>query len=1049
MLKTVKDACTLDEGTLEYQAAAGVENLAELIHESEDRGQTFFDRNYMTRGMEVLLREGLLRLSGQTDQTLFELAQAMGGGKTHLMSALGLLARYPERRAEVLPEDLLRRIDDQPARVAVFVGRENPRDYLWGAVARQLGEHATETLRPFWENGPEAPGMEHWKEAIGDEPTLILFDELPPYFQSLSTKPLGAGTQADVLTAALANLFAAALELPRCCIVLSNLEQAYADEIKQIRNLVGDIQAEADRHAKTITPVALDGYEVYAILRKRLFREMPSDADIDEIADGFADQIKRAEDGGYLTARSLEQVADEVRETYPFHPSFKHLVTLFKDNPKFRETRGLLQFAARVIRSVWNRPQNDVYLIGTQHLDLNDPLVRDEVIDINDSLRPAVTKDIADAGGSHAEEINARFNSDAASQVAGLLLSSSLSRAVQGHTGLRYEEVIEYLVAPNRKPDEFAQAFDELRKESWYLHREAELFYFKDTENLTRRIQNEAANLSQARVDHVLAQWLESALEPRSRIAYQRLLVLPQTQEIMEEVAQGRVLVVVKPDDSVPPSEMRRLFDAIEEKNHLLILSGNDSRMADRVETLLRELYAVEHILTGIRDNESLRKEAQDKKEATEQAFIQALQGTFNRLFFPGVEGLTSATIEQGLKFRGSGQETAEKQIEQLLASSRCDHKLVADLEGQEIAYLSMGEQMLWPQGQRRTPWRDVLLRAKTMPDWPWMPGGKGMEQLKRIGVSQGRWRDTNDGYIEKGPFPKERTAAMVINQEPDPKTGEVVLQLSTKNAGQEPRIHYAPTSEVSEQDSVVENPEAFRTRHGSLYFLAVDPSGEHEPGEPTRWVARFDIRHQPHTKPMHRELEIAAYPVPEVIRYTLDGSNPREGRLYEGPFQISDDRQHVLVFVQSGEAEGTAEFTVPARSRGGPEGKDGEDPGRPELDRHRPARLQNAGPVQIDGPGAVFKLIQTFKDRGARFYGARLLIGEGEEAVQVSFNRRPLTAALLEHTVQSLREGLGEDDAHLELKVRDGAHFSTGHDLEQFAELAGLELTHEMVSQC
>jgi predicted AAA+ superfamily ATPase len=111
-----------------------------------------------------------------------------------------------------------------------------------------------------------------------------------------------------------------------------------------------------------ITPVSLEGSEIYAILRKRLFAELPSEEEIDEVAIAYAEQIKLAEDSGYLTARSLEQVADGIRETYPFHPSFKHLVALFKDNPNFRETRGLLQFAARVVRSVWQRSHNDVYL---------------------------------------------------------------------------------------------------------------------------------------------------------------------------------------------------------------------------------------------------------------------------------------------------------------------------------------------------------------------------------------------------------------------------------------------------------------------------------------------------------------------------------------------------------------------------------------------------------------------------------------------------------------------------------------------------------------
>lgn len=125
MLKTVKDACKVHSSTLDYQVAGGVESLAKMI-DADDEGQGFFEKSYLTRGMEELLREGLLRLSGQTDQALFELAQAMGGGKTHLMCALGLLAKFPSQRASVLPPDIVSRLEGTPARVAVFDGRDSP-----------------------------------------------------------------------------------------------------------------------------------------------------------------------------------------------------------------------------------------------------------------------------------------------------------------------------------------------------------------------------------------------------------------------------------------------------------------------------------------------------------------------------------------------------------------------------------------------------------------------------------------------------------------------------------------------------------------------------------------------------------------------------------------------------------------------------------------------------------------------------------------------------------------------------------------------------------
>jgi hypothetical protein len=106
MLKTVRDACQLHPMALDYTMTDAIENLADLISDEGD-GNAFFEKNYITRGMEELFQEGLLRLGGKSGQAVFELAQAMGGGKTHLMIALGLLAKHPAQlpywlRAEAL-----------------------------------------------------------------------------------------------------------------------------------------------------------------------------------------------------------------------------------------------------------------------------------------------------------------------------------------------------------------------------------------------------------------------------------------------------------------------------------------------------------------------------------------------------------------------------------------------------------------------------------------------------------------------------------------------------------------------------------------------------------------------------------------------------------------------------------------------------------------------------------------------------------------------------------------------------------------------------------
>src|SRR6185437_16082872 len=216
----------------------------ELIADAGD-GRAFFERNYVTHGMEQLFREGLLRLSGKSDQAVFELTQAMGGGKTHLMIALGLLARHPHLRSEVLNPELHARIDFGQARIAAFNGRNNPGNYLWGEIASQLGEE--EAIKPYWVNGPRAVDQREWKAIIGEKPTLILLDELPPYLDYASTQVLGQGTLASMVVYTLSSLMSAALELPNCAIVIANLSGSYKAQSRTLAEAISNLQHETRR----------------------------------------------------------------------------------------------------------------------------------------------------------------------------------------------------------------------------------------------------------------------------------------------------------------------------------------------------------------------------------------------------------------------------------------------------------------------------------------------------------------------------------------------------------------------------------------------------------------------------------------------------------------------------------------------------------------------------------------------------------------------------------------------------------------------------------
>jgi hypothetical protein len=1032
MIKTVKQACKFNPIIRDYRMSLAIENLAELIKEKGD-GEEFFARNFVTEGMEQLFREGLLRLAGQSNQVVFELSQAMGGGKTHLMIALGLLAKHPELRRKYLPADLVGRVDFGSARIAAFNGRNNPNNYVWGELATQLG--AAEAVRDNWINGPKAVDQNQWKQIIGDKPTLILLDELPPYLENASTQTYGAGTLASMVVYSLSSLMTAALELPACAVVIANLSGSYRAQTQVLHEAISNLQQEASRSSKKITPVQLAGNEIYEILKKRLIDKLPDERTIAAVAEEFANQIQKAEDGGYIVAKSIEQITDEIRETYPFHPSFKHIVALFKENEEFRQTRGLMQFTARLLKSVEERETDDVYLVGAQHFNLNDTQVRDEIQSINPKLIQAMTRDIADNGNAIAEGIDKDADNDAAQQVMTLLLASSLSKAVGGRIGLTESELIEYLAAPQRKADEFKLALQDLRETAWFLHREEQRYYIKELQNLSRRIENDAKDIPQPKIDQALINRLKGILDPGERIAYQDVQVLPKLDEL--KLSGPRTLIVVKPDGKILPEELQRFFEHQLEKNNLLVLSGQDSAQADAVEYRLRQLYAAERIFEGLSTSDALKAEALERKEQAEDSFTKALSASYNRLYFPqhdpldGSDKLVGVTIESGLRL-GKGSQSAESQIEQLLASTRADCKLVRVLDKDNYRdYFAMAEQFLWPSGEgnRRTPWRDVVSRAKSTPAWAWMPGANGMDALKSEALRQGQWRFGDDGYVEKGPFPKDKATVnfSVINV--NAETGETTLSLTPRHAGESPEVFWSERSTVTEKDKRVEDLDNFVTTAGTLYFLAKDASGEHESDAPTRWLADVKIRHDVKPAGDKRLVTIAATPRAD-IHYSLDGSNPKDGKSYDAPFEIDAKAYPLLVFARAGEANASERFNIPASGDKSV-----------TIVETKPARLQTKR-TALDNTGKVFGVINRFRDEpGTRFKGVRIEIGEGENTVTVRFQEREITAAMIEGVVNGLREALKEPDAQVNVAIAGNIQFENGFGLKEFAKISGIEL--------
>lgn len=146
---------------------------------------------------------------------------------------------------------------------------------------------------------------------------------------------------------------------------------------------------------------------------------------------------------------------------------------------------------------------------------------------------------------------------------------------------------------------------------------------------------------------------------------------------------------------------------------------------------------------------------------------------------------------------------------------------------------------------------------------------------------------------------------------------GRVRLRVNAVNAGPAPRIYYSEDSFVSESSAVLKE-DSYSTTALRVSFLVKDPSGQYETGDPVVWTNRLVLRNRlSRGGDGRRHVELFVAPRGE-IRYTLDGSEPRDGRLYDVPIAVGDGEVHVRVFATADGLEAKETFSFPATGRGG-----------------------------------------------------------------------------------------------------------------------------------
>jgi len=1015
-MKPLSTLCTPRPSVFDHQRRDVVLDLSDLI-EGKINAPNFFEENELTDGMKRLLRESFRRFDRQSEQGVFVLSQAMGGGKTHNMISLGLLAQHPELRTKVMGS-LYEAKSLGQVRVVAFSGREKPSLGLWGYIAEQLGKK--DFFKDYY-TPLQAPGQTAWVNLLKGEPTLILLDELPPYLNDARARAIGNSDLAQVSTAALSNLLVAVgkSELSNVCVVISDLRATtYGAGSERINEALNNLRNEVSRSAMVLEPVGLNTDELYRILRKRLFASLPAAADIKDVAAAYAQAVKDAKQMD-ITNASPEQFATQLESSFPFHFAIRDLYARFRENPGFQQTRGLIRLMRTVVASLWNNGQaKKQSLIHAHDIDLNDTATLTEIQQINPTLDNAVSHDIASRGSSIAETLDANLKSGTDAQDAcRLLLVASLANVPNATLGLSLQETVSLLCQPGRDIVRLPKdILGVLATRAWYLHssRDGKLF-FKNVENLNAKLKTRADTYNrEARLREMRA-FLERVFAPTLKDCFQRVTALPALDEI--DVDQDAVTLVIfepHPSGGLHP-DLRKFFDDATFKNRLLFLSGDRETMGTLLETA-SELRAIDSILKEmdvekVSENDPQRILAADLNDKIRLRLLSAARESFTKLHYPHEQTSKPTLLVADFLMQWTGNDyNGEKQIREALKAKM---KWTDDIASE--TFRKKCEDRLFTQ--QVMPFGEVKKRAAMSTRWQWHHPS-ALDDLKNRLILEDKWR-TEGELIDKGPFPPPKSSVSIQELKRDPLTGEMTLKLSAVHADS---IHFEVGGAVTTASAKVENPAAFATSELRVSFLAVDSTGQHTQGEPLEWRNRIELRHRFYSQGKQRLCELQAAPA-APIRYTCNGSDPKHGGgLYAGPLPVTKGSVCVLAVAEKGGiSSGVQRFDVPA------EGKEEEI----QIDPLKPARWRRA--TKADTTKESYELLARLRKHSGTAPGIRVTIHGVRWLELTTDDKLEIAPEKLEEALKPLREILGSGDVRLETS---SLHFATGqHLLDWVAE--------------
>ena len=667
-----EDIFALDLGPV----ADGNPNVPAVYRDPEH----FFRASYLTNGLRSLLEDVLSRLSGGGGNRVLKLVTAFGGGKSHTLAALLHAARNREA-LDVIPEA---KGLSRPAKVrtAVFDGQffdaSNGKaipgeDFrartMWGWVAWSLGgKKGYEHLKAQDENRV-APGADEIVSLLGNEPNLILLDEVLNYLISAGGVKVHQTTLRDETMTFVQRLTAAVGNTPNTALVFS-LQSSKRESLEYV-NLLQTVDHLAARKDQRREPV--EGNEILSVIQRRLLAKIPSEAQASPAATAYQEvvtQMRRAYARSAAEQRQAEEeglaLRNRLRAAYPFHPA---LIDLMRERwaaiPDFQRTRGALRFLAACLRAS-HREGKSRAVLGPGDVPMHDAEVRlafFKEVGQQADFQAVLEHDLVGANARarrvderRAKEVPTEASKRPATRLATAILMYSfggLRREGGGDAellppGVSEEELLRVCVGPDLDSTTAQACLKELKEQCLYLHFDGVRYCFKKDPNVTLLVEQEADGVArdENRVRDRIKEMLETRLAGhRSAIVWPEKTVSVPNDDPSFLIAYLPLEFAAKTKAS-QEAQAKEILEKCGEKprgyRNGLGLAVPSSDQVESLRRSVRYLVAIEQVKARARQHNltdeqrgQLREREATEKAAAESAFLKL----YTEVWLPRAEG--------------------------------------------------------------------------------------------------------------------------------------------------------------------------------------------------------------------------------------------------------------------------------------------------------------------------------------------------------------------------------------------------------------------------